>query len=654
MELPRRARGDELLRPGEMLDIRRRLREMAPRHDLAAVVACAFDHRTRMLPFLYADMTMVPAGVRAIGAAMVDAGFPKTRIVLGQWNRNFRPSQMRLDGRIPDLFMVSSMVLHSDHCDALVADACRIDPARRPLVIVGGPRVIYEPWTVFSADPARPGSADVAVTGEEYVLLNLLEVLLSIRFGNESMRSAFLRARDSGALDEIPGLVYARTDRRGQPEELVDTGIQRLLGDLDELPHPVLGYRLLEAPSRGETLAPAAIPAGRVRRYNQVASLVLTQGCRFNCSYCPIPAYNQRQLRAKSGERIAEEIGRIGSEFNIRLVFGTDDNFLADPKRAIEIAEALASKVDAGSRPHCKIRWGTEATIHDTLKMKDHLPLLRRSGLCGLWLGVEDMSGALVNKGQKRDNTAEAFRLMRASGIFPIPMMMHHDAQPLITWRDNRGLINQLRQLRKAGAVYMQVLMLTPAPGSRSCEETYSSGMVFKSANGVPVTAPMTSGMHVIASAHRRPWGRQLNLLAAYGYFFNPLRLLAALVRSKTRIPLIDAETWPPPVEGRPARVKWSRRLKRKLSAHCGDAVVQLFGMWGLVLTLRRTVGWTYHLMRGHVERHAAVPGSEIPIRGHRGADASHGLPWVPPPHMPSLIQCDTTKANRQSSVKSE
>lgn len=52
MELPRRARGDELLRPGEMLDIRRRLREMAPRHDLATVVACAFDHRTRMLPFL--------------------------------------------------------------------------------------------------------------------------------------------------------------------------------------------------------------------------------------------------------------------------------------------------------------------------------------------------------------------------------------------------------------------------------------------------------------------------------------------------------------------------------------------------------------------------------------------------------------------------
>src|SRR5512134_103721 len=116
MELPRRDRGDELLPHGALLQLRSRLRALASKHDLATVVACAFDHRTRMLPFIYADMHMAPAGVRAIGAAMVDAGFDKTRIVLQQWNRNFRPAQMQLGGRIPDLFMVSSMSLHSERC----------------------------------------------------------------------------------------------------------------------------------------------------------------------------------------------------------------------------------------------------------------------------------------------------------------------------------------------------------------------------------------------------------------------------------------------------------------------------------------------------------------------------------------------------------
>ena len=81
MELPRRARGDELLRPGALLDLRQRLKRAARGHDLSSVIACAFDHRTRMLPFIYADMRMVPAGVRAIGAALADVGFAKTRIV---------------------------------------------------------------------------------------------------------------------------------------------------------------------------------------------------------------------------------------------------------------------------------------------------------------------------------------------------------------------------------------------------------------------------------------------------------------------------------------------------------------------------------------------------------------------------------------------
>ena len=137
MELPRRARGDELLKPGELTRVRERLRIRAQEHDLSSVIACAFDHRTRMLPFIFADTRMIPAGVRAIGSAMVDAGFDKTRIVLQQWNRNFQPSRMQLDGRIPDLFMVSSMSLHSEQCMDLIRDAHRINPAQRPLIIAG-------------------------------------------------------------------------------------------------------------------------------------------------------------------------------------------------------------------------------------------------------------------------------------------------------------------------------------------------------------------------------------------------------------------------------------------------------------------------------------------------------------------------------------
>ncbi len=350
MELPRRDRGDERLRSGELRNLIKRLRNLAPKHDLVTVIACAFDHRTRMLPFIYADMRMAPAGVRGIGSALVDSGFAKTRIVLQQWNRNFRPSQMRLDGRIPDLFLVSSMALHSTRCKELIYDACSIDPAHRPLIIAGGPKTIYEPWSVFSADPADRWGADVAVTGEEFVFLSLLEVLLSIRANNESMRMTFIRARNSGMLDGIPGLVYALTDANGVAEELVDTGIQRLLGDLDELPHPTLGFKLLEAPSRAATLAPEALEPSRVRKVTPIGSMVLTFGCKFACSYCPIPAYNQRQHRLKSGARIVDEMRRLHIDYGIRHFFGADDNFFNDHARTMDIVETM-DPAESNGRP---------------------------------------------------------------------------------------------------------------------------------------------------------------------------------------------------------------------------------------------------------------------------------------------------------------
>jgi len=495
MELPSRAKGQILLAPGEMTDLRARLRKVAPQHDLTTVIACAFDHRTRILPFIYADMRMPPAGVRAIGSALVDSGFEKTRIVLQQWNKKFSPQQMRLDGRMPDLFCVSSMHLHGEECDRLIREANKIEPSKRPLIVAGGPRIIYEPWLVFSDDKKNPWGADVAVTGEEFVFLSLLEVLLSMRGKGESLRSVFLRAKDRGALDGIPGLVYAKSAKpEGPPEELVDTGIQRLLGDLDELPHPVMGYQLLEAPSREATLAPKALPVNRIRKHALVSSIVLTVGCKFRCSYCPIPAYNQRQHRVKSGERIADEMGRIVSTYGISNFFGTDDNFFNDTNRTLEIAETLAKKASTGQRPWCKIMYGTEATVHDTIRLQEHLPLIRRSGMAAVWMGVEDLTGTLVKKGQNQSKTIEAFQLLRSNGIAPIPMMMHHDTQPLVTFKNNYGILNQMRTLRKAGALYTQVLMLTPSAGSKWYEDTYTSGTAFDSVNGEPIAPHIVDG----------------------------------------------------------------------------------------------------------------------------------------------------------------
>jgi radical SAM superfamily enzyme YgiQ (UPF0313 family) len=536
---------------------------------------------------------MAPAGVRAIGSAMVDSGFDKTRIVLQQWNKRFRPSRMRLDGRIPDLFMVSSMGLHSDECLEMIRDARRIDPAQRPLIIAGGPHAVYQPDQLFSGDPKDPASADIVITGEEFVLLSLVELLLSMRGSGESMRSTFFRARNSGALDDIPGLLYARGERDGVAEELIDTGVQRLVGDLDELPDPVLGYRLLEAPGGSETLATHAIAADRVRKFSPISSLVMTFGCKFACQYCPIPAYNQRQHRLKSPRRIAEDIWQLHKEYGLRYFFGADDNFFNHKERTLQIVQNLASAEFEGVRLCKKARWYTEVTVHDTLQMKDHLSLVHESGCRALWLGVEDMTATLVNKGQTIDKTQEAFSRLRAAGICPMPMMMHHDSQPLYSRKGHYGLLNQVKLLRKAGAVSLQVLMITPSAGTKLYEGTFNSGMVFESVGGRRVLPHMYDGNYVVASSHKRPWRKQLNLLMAYIYFYNPIWLAVALLRRKNKV---------------------SDKV----------AGMQVVGMLGAIMTIRRTFTWALRLMFGRITRLNQSPQSKVPIRATDGSLASH------------------------------
>ena len=67
------------------------------------------------------------------------------------------------------------------------------------------------------------------------------------------------------------------------------------------------------------------------------------------------------------------------------------------------------------------------------------------------------------------------------------------------------GLLNQVKLLRKAGAVSLQVLMIKPAPGSKLYASTYETGQVFQSVGATPVLPHMFDGNLVIASNATHP-----------------------------------------------------------------------------------------------------------------------------------------------------
>ena len=125
------------------------------------------------------------------------------------------------------------------------------------------------------------------------------------------------------------------------------------------------------------------------------------------------------------------------------------------------------------------------------------------------------------------------------------------------------------------------------------------AGRSSRASAGKAVRPHMRDGNYVVASNHKHPWQKQLKMLAGYLYFYNPVWLVIALIRTRT------------PVRKKPA-------------------YLQIFGNLGLVMTIARTSGWVVRLMLGRIVRTTRSPCSQIPMRGVDGAASSHDTSVTP------------------------
>jgi radical SAM superfamily enzyme YgiQ (UPF0313 family) len=602
VELPRRETGDVFLPDGAFTQVVNDLRAIPGVDQLNVGIVYAYDKRTHMLPYWYADRRMAPCSVRMLGDALYAAGMRNVRIVLQQWTPNFKPSHARIDGRPLDILLVSAMQVHAEPSYDLIREA-HTAGNQRPWILAGGPKAIYEPTDYFELGP-RPGvGADCVCTGEAYVLLDLLRAVLSRRAAGEHPRDAFTRLRDRGDLSEIPGLAYLPPDFDPDQPRAISTGVQRLLRDLDELPLPLAGYRLLEKPHRGTTLSERPWPPRKVGKLSIIASVISTQGCKFNCSYCPIPAVNQRTWRHKSPQRLAEEIRLIHENFGIQEFFSTDDNFFNNRDTVVELMTAMAEMTVHGQPLGERISFYTEATQFDVHRNRDLLPLCRRGGLRAIWFGIEDITGELVNKGQEAGNAAELFAELSGLGIQPMAMMMHSDDQPLRSPKgDLSGLLNQARYLFDKGAVSYQCTYLGPAVGTREIERAAEAGSLYQTVDGEPIPQAFFDGNHVVASDHPRPDARQLNVLRGYGAFYNPLNLLRVLLRGRRQGML-------------------GKRV-----------LFQIIGQIGWVLTAPKLYWWARKIKRAPIVRYEGLVPARIPLVDVHGGHEISGACGSNPP----------------------
>ena len=270
---------------------------------------------------------------------------------------------------------------------------------------------------------------------------------------------------------------------------------------------------------------------------------------------------------------------RLGEQLGITRFFGTDDNMFNNERVVTEIFEELAKGRIHGKPFSETIHYGTEATLLDVHRCKHLLPVCHKGGLRAVWFGIEDMTGALVQKGQSAEKVAELFPLMRHWGVWPMPMLMHYQGQPFYTRGSLRGIANQVSYLEKQGAGSVQITFLIPAVGTRMYDEPFLNGKVARTIGRLEVEDRFYDGQHVVACEPKEALRHQLKLLGAYAVFYNPVNF------AKKVLHVFD-------------------RMKRY------DLLLQIFGMAGVLQSIWRMRRWLWNQGLHPIEVHDAPPAS--------------------------------------------
>lgn len=116
------------------------------------------------------------------------------------------------------------------------------------------------------------------------------------------------------------------------------------------------------------------------------------RGCPHACSYCSYPIIEGRQIRYRDPNEVAEEVARLQTDYGARYIFFTDSVFNDSKGHFLEVAEALIKRNN-------QTPW--TAFFRPQNLERDHLRLLKRSGLAAIELGTDaatDTTLAGINK----------------------------------------------------------------------------------------------------------------------------------------------------------------------------------------------------------------------------------------------------------------
>lgn len=274
-----------------------------------------------------------------------------------------------------------------------------------------------------------------------------------------------------------------------------------------------------KTPPARHDLSPAGYPLGAIQT---------TRGCPLNCSFCSVTAFNGGRFRFRPVKEVVREFRLIREKY----VLIVDDNLVGTRKEHLARTKQLfRAMIEARLRK----KWLAQVTMN----MADDEELLRlakKAGCLAVYIGFEspNMEGLVeVNKRiniRRNCDIRSSVRRIRRHGILVVgSFIMGLDA-------DKPGIGREIAEAaRQYGVDFINVLFLTPLPGTTLWQKMESEGRVIF--HTFPRDWRYYTLTYPVARYRHMSWAEIIDENeACYRTFYSYLRIISRVVSSLWQI----------------------------------------------------------------------------------------------------------------------
>jgi anaerobic magnesium-protoporphyrin IX monomethyl ester cyclase len=193
----------------------------------------------------------------------------------------------------------------------------------------------------------------------------------------------------------------------------------------------------------------------------KMTSILTSRGCPFGCSFCCSTEFSGRKWRARSPERVVDEIEEIGARYGFNGIAFLDDNFTLDPDRVVRICEEIM-------RRGIDIYWWCFSRADTLLKNEEMVARMAEAGCRYIFTGFESRHQETLDSYNKKTTDIMA---KDVTNLLKNHRISVHGSFINGNLDETREMVmDTIRYAKEINPQAVQFTILTPYPGTRLYE----------------------------------------------------------------------------------------------------------------------------------------------------------------------------------------